>query len=250
MSTELHGLMIPPPKLPAKLEIAAEWMQERDKLVSQAAGIQAVTTQAEFTGAEILLKLITAVSNDAEKIRKKLSDPFTRAAKDIKAMADGAREPLEAQKERLKGIMAGYLREVQRRQQEELALKASEEYMRRRAEEERIEAERQAALANVAVDDAGDVDPFAAAAIEESFAARQQEVAAAPAVIEADTADTRKTMTTARTVWRFEIEDATAVPREFCTPDERKIREHVQRNKDAAGIPGVRVWEELAVQAR
>lgn len=250
MPNELHGLIVPPPKLPAKLEIAAEWLAERDKLVSQAKTIQAVATQADFTGAEILLKLITAVSNDAEKLRKKLSDPFTKAAKDIKAMADSAREPMEQEKERLKRMMAGYLCDVQRRQQEELARKVAEEEARRRAEAERIEAERQAALANVATDDAGDVDPFAAAQVEADFAARAEEVAAAPIQIEADTADTRKTMTTARTVWRFEIEDATAVPREFCCPDERKIREHVNRNKDAAGIQGVRIWEELAVQAR
>jgi Skp family chaperone for outer membrane proteins len=246
MPTELHGLMIPPPKLPAKLEIAAEWMQERDKLVSQAAGIQAVATQAEFTGAEILLKLITAVSNDAEKVRKKLSDPFAKAAKDIKAMADGAREPLEAQKERLKGIMATYLREVQRRQQEEMERQAREDEERRRAEMERIERERQAEIAAAEADS----NPFAAAEADAKFAAQAEEVASAPAEIAPETADTRKTMTTARTVWRFEIEDATAVPREFCVPDERKIREHVQRNKEASGIPGVRVWEELAVQAR
>lgn len=240
------ALTLPPPKLPAKIEIGAEWIAERDKLAAQAGAIQSIAAQPDYLAAEIVLKLITSVSNDAEKLRKKLSDPFAKAAKDIKSMADDARAPLEAEKERLKALMSGYLRREQERQQAEMARKVQEEEARRKAEEERLAKDREAAMAAARAEQ----NPFAEAEAKAAFEAQAEAVAAAPMEIAPDTADTRKTMTTARTVWRFEIEDATAVPREFCCPDERKIREHVQRNKEAAGIPGVRVWEELAVQAR
>lgn len=65
--------------------------------------------------------------------------------------------------------------------------------------------------------------------------------------------DTRKVsgaIASATKVWKFEIENPTKVPREFCTPDVIKIREYVRANKAAAAIPGVRTWEELEVKAR
>ena len=45
-----------------------------------------------------------------------------------------------------------------------------------------------------------------------------------------------------KTVTRFEIIDAEAVPRELCEPSEKLIREAVK--KGVAVIPGVRIWSE------
>lgn len=53
-----------------------------------------------------------------------------------------------------------------------------------------------------------------------------------------------------REVWRFSIDDPSALPREFLMPDERLIGEHVRKLKGDARIPGVRVWSETTVVAR
>jgi len=48
-----------------------------------------------------------------------------------------------------------------------------------------------------------------------------------------------------REVWQHEIEDPEQVPREYCSPDERKIREAVRRDENPVReIPGVRIWPE------
>ena len=225
------ALALPPPRLPAKLEISAEWLAERDQLAGQAAALTIIDNQGQFTAAELLLRQITSKSNEAETLRKALSDPFNRAAKDIKAMADGAREPLEEAKGKLKALMGIYIRAEQLRQQQEMERKAAEQA----AEQKRLEAERAKAVE--------EDNPFA-----EAEAVAKAEAVVAPIV--PDTATTRRVMTRAATVWKWEITDPTAVPREFCCPDERKIREHVNRNKEAAGIPGVRIWEDLDIRSR
>ncbi len=49
-----------------------------------------------------------------------------------------------------------------------------------------------------------------------------------------------------RTVWKFRIVKPAAVPREWCTPDEKAIGEFVRTNKEAAKgkIPGIEVYED------
>jgi hypothetical protein len=47
-----------------------------------------------------------------------------------------------------------------------------------------------------------------------------------------------------RTNWKFEIQDASRIPREFMKPDEVKIGQHVRKEKNKAYIPGVRVFPE------
>lgn len=48
--------------------------------------------------------------------------------------------------------------------------------------------------------------------------------------------------TSAKTVWKCEITDPAAVPREYCAPDEALIRAAVKAG--ARGIPGVRIYED------
>lgn len=51
-----------------------------------------------------------------------------------------------------------------------------------------------------------------------------------------------------RMVWKFEIETAAEVPRQYLVPDESAIRKAVAAGQRV--IPGVRVWEEPYVQIR
>lgn len=45
-------------------------------------------------------------------------------------------------------------------------------------------------------------------------------------------------------VWKFEIENPDAVPREFMTPDLKKIGDYVRYQKESAKIAGVKIWAE------
>lgn len=53
-----------------------------------------------------------------------------------------------------------------------------------------------------------------------------------------------------RKVWRFEITDASVLPREYLMPDEQKIGGVVRAMKNQTRIPGVRVWEDEQISAR
>jgi len=57
-----------------------------------------------------------------------------------------------------------------------------------------------------------------------------------------------------RQVWKFEVTDPSAVPRELCSPDMQKIAAALQAKTDKYGqpdlIPGVRVFQEAQVTSR
>jgi len=52
-----------------------------------------------------------------------------------------------------------------------------------------------------------------------------------------------------RDVWRYEVTDATQVPREYLTIDHKRLGGMVRALKGAAQIPGVRVWAERTIAA-
>ena len=52
--------------------------------------------------------------------------------------------------------------------------------------------------------------------------------------------------TSSRTVTKFRVVDASLVPREYCSPDLKKI----SAAPDIAGIPGVETYEEIALTVR
>lgn len=52
-----------------------------------------------------------------------------------------------------------------------------------------------------------------------------------------------------RTVWRFEIVDPEAVPREFLVIDGAKIAQHVTAHKGNTSIPGIRVYADTDVSS-
>jgi len=54
----------------------------------------------------------------------------------------------------------------------------------------------------------------------------------------------------ARDVWSYEITDEALVPRELCSPDPAKIRAWVAAWKNAAAVPGVRIFEDTIISSR
>ena len=200
------------PQLPQLIEIQSNWIDVRDNILFRAEALKTVSSQAEYNDAEIILKAITKHSNDLEKHRKELAKPFQAVDKKIKALADEAREKLEEEKENLKKKMAAYMDAEREKQQKELEEKAA------------------------AMVQEQESNPFAA------FVQPQE--------IKLENKSVIKLMSSVTAVWKFEITDAVQVPREFCSPDERKIREYVQREKEAANISGVRIYEETQIKAR
>ena len=54
----------------------------------------------------------------------------------------------------------------------------------------------------------------------------------------------------ARETWQFEVVDEKLVPREFMSPDPKKIGAVVRSQKKLANIPGVRIWSEKNFHGR
>lgn len=70
--------------------------------------------------------------------------------------------------------------------------------------------------------------------------------ASTPAVREKPVAEDLQT----RKIWDFEIEDETAIPREFLAVDKVKIGAYVRAMKDQGKIPGVRIFTRATVAVK
>lgn len=55
---------------------------------------------------------------------------------------------------------------------------------------------------------------------------------------------------TTRSTWKYSVEDLTAVPREYLTLDEKKIKAVVKAMKGDTAIPGIRVFEDGTVAVK
>lgn len=205
------------PTVPQKVEIDPDWVARRDKLIEEAKGVTEISDNDAYEQAETALKRITSSSNELEKFRKDFAKPFREAEKQIKTISDEAREPLEEEKQRLKKVMQSYLDEIERKRQEEIE---------KQAEEQRKKQEQAAESGN----------PF-----EEIAAETNEEV-------QPTTQDVRKSMSRSQKVTKFEITNPKKVPREFCSPDEKKIRQATKQG--VTEIPGVKIWEETQVMSR
>ena len=202
--------------IPPSVSISPGWFVSRDELLAACQTIS-VKDQESFTLAEVGLKRITATAKQIEEQRKEITKPIDDAKKKVMAVVEIAVEPLETQKSRLKKEMAAFVAKL---------------------EAERAQAERDRMAEEAARVEAADADPF-------GFGI--DAMAIAPVV---QPPQLQRIASTVKKVWRFEIENPSLVPREFCSPDERKLREYVQREKESAAIAGVRTWEETTVQSR
>ena len=212
------------PKMPEKLGINSEWLQLRDILLSEAKGL-IVADETGFRAGSEMLQRITKLSNQLESFRKDYTEPFLTAQRSIKAMADKAREPLEAVKATLKTQLGAYAEEQRKIEAEE----------RRKVEQAAMEAAAAAAQKNQEA-----ADLLGEAAPQEEII-----VQAAPVARRAVSDSAR---VTTRIVW--ELVDLDKVPRAFLMLDDRKVnefkRQHeelvrkaVEDGKPDAPIPGI-----------
>lgn len=205
-----------------------ELHQSTDAIVSLAS-TYTVTTAEHYTAAGDDLKRVKAAQKRLEEVRTAITRPMDAAKKAVLEFFRAPEAKLADAENRIKRAMIGYQTEQERiRREQQAKLEADA-----RKERERIAA--QAAKAEAA----GKVEKA------EALQIRAAQVVA-PVVM---TEQPKVTGISLREVWRFEVVDATAVPREYLAIDEKKIGQIVRAMKGDTTIPGVRVWAEKQLAA-
>lgn len=171
------------------------------------------------------------------------------AWKAVVAQEAGHLERLEQPNQIVRGKLSVWEGE-KRRIQAEAQRKAREEAERVAAEERRVaqetaqaEAEERRLEEAVAAEAAGDTEK--AEELLEAPVEAEPVPDPIPVVVPTFIAPKVEGAGAMVTVWKFEITDANAIPREYLLVDESKIGKVVQALKEQTNIPGVRVYSEL-----
>jgi len=190
-------------------------------LLSHAQGIE-IANDAQDAEAKAFLAQLHTASKRWEELRHWFVDPLNRQVKEINARFKAAAEPVGEAEGLVKSKVAVYFRARQE------AARKEQERLRRAAE---AKAARQAARAKAR----GEEPPPPIIPLP-SVAAPEK------------TTRTEAGSVTVRKVWRFEITDEAAVPREWLMVNEKAIGAAVKAG--IRSIPGVRVYqaEEVAVR--
>lgn len=222
-----------------------------------------IVTVDDLLLANDLLKECTSLEKTVEAERKKITDPLNTIISQFIEKAKAIIAPASEAKALVKEKILAYNREQDRIKQEELAKIAKQEEEARlareaeenarKAEEERIRKEEEEKLKNASEEEAKKIEDDRIA--REFEAEKQAKIAEQKKLEEKQNAELQRSAVEAnagvkpkglRKVTKFEIVDATKVPRAFCSPDEAKIRESVKNGVTV--IEGVRIWVEDAVQ--
>ncbi len=191
----------------------------------------AVATQQEYEGAALVLKEVKARTNELDDMRKSMTRPLDESKKRIMDMFRKPIDTLAAVEAKIKRGLLAYQQEQERKRAE------AERLLR---EQQAKEAARLAKLEEAARE-RGDEKKA------DAFAERAAVAAAAPVMIAAPVAKVKGIGT--REVWKYEITDADAVPREYLMVDETKIGQVVRATKGTLKIAGVRIYSENTLAA-
>ncbi len=192
-----------------------------------------ITTQDDYNMASDVLKAVKA----QDKAIHEILDPKVDAAHKVHKAATAERtqylEPLAFVEKTLKPLMSNYItkQEEIRRAAERKLLEEKLEADRKAAQEK---AEKEALLKDLGMDQEAEAVALAPVVVQEYVA---------PPKVETNGISYRE-------VWKFEITDLAALPREYMVPDETKIRGVVTSMKKDASIPGVRVYSEKSPVVR
>ena len=186
-----------------------------------------VATAAQYTDAGEQLKSIKAAAKKLDTLRKSMTQPLDLAKKAIMDFFRAPEEKLARAESGIKRAMIAYSDEQDRIRREEQR-KADEAAQRER---ERLAKQAAAAAAKGNETKADALEQRAATVVAPII---QRE---APKVSGVNT----------REVWLFEVVDEAAVPRQFMSVDESKIRKVVGALKGDTVIGGVRVYSEKRI---
>lgn len=216
---------------------AADWTNARDLLIGRARQVHEVTNAAEFESAGAIQSEGTKLLRKLENARKEVTAPIDDLKKQIMAKEKELRADIEAEVNRIKSLTSAYATEQARKADEE----------RRRIEE----AERRAAEAQVAAEAAAQADPFGFNAPAETTSLAPTPLIPTPTVKTAHSSSNRVVEK-----WDFFIQDVNAVPRQFLTIDESRIRAFLNAKKaegyraDELHIPGLVISASMRVYSR
>ena len=207
-------------------------------VIKEEMGALAVIDQPSLTRANDLLINIKG-------LRRRFDEEFDHGIKEafthhrtLVAQKKKWTDPLDEAERAIKPKITAYLVE-----QDRIRLEAE-----RAAERSRLQAKKEA-------EDASDI---AAALIKDGKAAEAEQIvdlalekvqeieAETPFVPDKPIANG----TMLRETWDFEVEDELLVPREFLTPDAKKIRGYVTAMKRDGKIPGIRIFSVKSVASR
>lgn len=193
------------------------------ELLSQSRTIRVVTAE-DYDEAAQLRAEIKRAADQADADRKAQKEPFLREGQCIDAAFKPTLEALADATSNVDKAMRDY------RAAEEVRRKAAELKAREAAEKERLRLEKQAERAEArGLTDTADELSRIADSIE------------APTIVShVPKVDGLST----RLVWKFEIKDPDAIPREYLVIDEQAIGRVVRALKSNTRIPGVRVYSE------
>ncbi len=150
---------------------------------------------------------------------------ITKAEKELEKQRKAIDKPFRDVAKRVKQVADEANAPLAKRKSE--IKQAMQEYNKKIQEQRQKELEEQAQKAQ-------ESDPFTAELTKQE---------------EPETKKPRQTTTVMVTVKKFEIKNSNQVPREYCRPDERLIREAVQK-QGVTEIPGVEIWTEQEPRSR
>lgn len=188
-----------------------------------------IKTAEGYSEAASYLKGIKGMLAKIEEARTRVTKPLLQAQREVNDQAREAALPLQQAETAIKRAMIGYSDEQERLRREEQA--RADEAARR--EQEKLQARAEKAAAAGKVEKAAELEVQAATVVAPVI---QREAPKVTGIGE-------------RLNWKFEIIDPAAVPRNYCTPDEKKIGAVVRGLKGDTQIPGVRVWAEKNIAA-
>lgn len=184
------------------------------------------TMEAALHHGSVLVAMKKRINEKGDELTRPL---FTRQ-REINAEKNGLLDLLATPERHLRDQLAAF-----RAEQDRLKRAAEEKLRREREEREKREAEEREA-AKAILGDTSEDNALEQARISGEAAraeARAQAAASAAAV----------KVKGSSMVWKFEIEDGEKVPRNLCSPDEKKIRGAVQMG--LRQIDGVRIYQEV-----
>jgi hypothetical protein len=208
----------------AELEQAQSTVEARAKAIT-------VESQADLEIAADFLRTVKTYAKQVVDTFAAAKSAAHKAHNEITTTEKKFLGPLTKAEAEVKGKVSAYtmwqnrIRAEEQRRLAEEARKAEED--RRLKEAERLEAEGQTEAAEQVVS-APVVTPV---------------VAAPTPAPKAEGISTRK-------VWRFRINDANAIPRQYMVPNEKAIAEYARSMKGQANMPGVEFYAEDVVSAK
>jgi len=215
----------------------------RLKVISRAKqfadGIQqlVVNSPESYIVAGETLKTVKGIRAELEAACRPEIDARHKAHKDALKQFNDGDGPLATIENTLKRALLSWDQEqerLRRKEQERLQAIADAE-AKRQAEEARLQAA-------IDAEEAGDTE--GSKAILEAPPAPVM----APPVVLATTTPKVSGLST-RQNWKFQIVDASLIPREYLVPDEKKIGGVVRALKDQTKIPGIKVYPEDVLSA-